>query len=74
MQQVLLWWLYAEKNYVTLRYGEGEKNVLVDSFLRLPTMRKPSVGDKDLLIIEQKKRYTSGFSEFECPEINRCHK
>ena len=37
------------------KYLEEEKNVLADSFSRLPRMDKISTGDKELKIIQQNK-------------------
>ena len=55
MQQVLRWRLYVEEFDVTLRYIEGENNVLADCFSHLPRMSKPLVGDKERSMIERIK-------------------
>ena len=40
-QCVICWCLFLEDYDVTFGYIEGEKNVLVDCFSRLPCMSKP---------------------------------
>ena len=69
MQQVLCWRLYLEEFDVTLRYIEGEKNVLADCFSRLPRMSKPSVGDKERLMIERKKGTLVDFQKLKVPPL-----
>ena len=47
--------LHMEQFYYTLGYLEGDKNVLVDCFSRLPRMEKISVGKKELDMIKRQK-------------------
>ena len=55
MSRVLRWKNYMNDYDYTLQYVQGEKNMLADTFSRLPRMDKISVGDKELKMIKQKK-------------------
>ena len=46
--QILRWRLFIDQFDCTINYMAGKKNVLADCFSRLPLMKKPSVGDKEL--------------------------
>ena len=48
IQRILRWRLFIDQFDCTINCMEGKKNVLADCFLRLPLMKKPSVGDKEL--------------------------
>ena len=54
-QRVLRWRLYMDDFDFELKYIEGEKNVLMDCFSRLPRMDKISMGDIELKMIQQNK-------------------
>ena len=58
------WRLFLDQFDRTINYIEGKKNVLADCFLRLPLMKKPSVGDKEL----QGKGKLIDFSQIELPK------
>ena len=48
VQRILRFRIFLDEFYTTIHYIEGKKNVLADSFSRLPQMDKPSVGDSEL--------------------------
>ena len=49
IQRVTRWRFYPEAFDVSLRYTDGEKNVLLDCFSRLPRTSKLLVGDNEQL-------------------------
>ena len=47
--------MLMEDYNIQLRYLEGERNVLADCFSRVPRMDKPTVGDRELEMIQKQK-------------------
>ena len=62
--------MYMEQFYYTLKYLEGDINILADCFSRLPRMNnKITVGEKELEMIKKQKGTIVDFKLLEVPKM-----